>query len=442
MIHKLVPLLAISLSLIVNAQKIENNSKLISKAKQELKPELNTFFSECLLKNECSECVENLILHATDPFKMYLIGGALFNIDAEKSYELHKKAFDRKQHELNFNLEYAIELHRRGQYTEAIPYYLIYKQKNKTDYRIDVWLSECYINSGDLEKSIEHWKASNHPENHTGIDKAIHTIHGSADQISRRSKLRSEISSKKKIDSAYDLIYLDLNWEIDWWNSKSQDYFVEQDLQLISETFGTRSEVYQDASAYIRIKQLAAKNEVDSIKAALIDLKLIINKNRLIPNGKITSDILRIAFIHKIANESDFFNERKNDILQLADQKQDGELLNIYAYLEAVVNGHVAEETDIKGWQKYQDERFAVSYFFGLADKNRYDNPDFKQALSDFPNSAELQWIKLNCAMIENIDFTTDLIELIKKDFKTLQSDQNRYSYGLKNYFYLLENGK
>ncbi|WP_338814234.1 hypothetical protein V9L05_02335 [Bernardetia sp. Wsw4-3y2] len=48
----------------------------------------------------------------------------------------------------------------------------------------------------------------------------------------------------------------------------------------------------------------------------------------------------------------------------------------------------------------------------------------------------------MNCAYIENKEFEEDLIELIKKDFKTLGSVSNRYSYRLKRCFHLLKNGK
>tara|TARA_B110000967_G_C18892871_1_gene568561 strand:- start:268 stop:1590 length:1323 start_codon:yes stop_codon:yes gene_type:complete len=430
-----------TISISCNAQIIENNSHLIEKAQKDIKKPLEKFFSECLLTNDYSNCVNELIISGTDEYKTYLIGGALYNIDSDRSFELHKKSFDKNPNELNFNLEYAMELHRKGNYKEAIPLYLKYKEEKETDYRIDVWLSECFINIGKINKSIKHWNGTNHPSNHTGIDKAIHAIHGRTDQIKLRSKLRNEVNSKN-IKSSYELIFLDLNWELDWWNTNIQDVFIENDIELIKKVFGEKSEVYQDLITYNSIKHLSKESNNDSIKNTLINSKIIINGNRLLPNGKITSDILRILLMNNIVNETDFYNQRKSDFLKLENTQKDAELLNIYAYLESVVNGHISTETDKKGWHEYKDERFAISYFLGLAEKNKYDNPDLSKALFDFPNSAKIQWVKLNCAVIENKEFKSDLIELIKKDFKTLGSDQNKYSYGLKSYFYLLENGK
>ncbi|WP_375559955.1 tetratricopeptide repeat protein [Bernardetia sp. OM2101] len=430
------------LSFSCQAQNLENSRDKIDKAEKELSDSFTTFFSTCLSETDCKKCVDELANQATDEYKMYLIGTALYNIDEEKSFELHKKAIELKPNELNFSLEYAMQLHRKGLYKEAIPYYLAYQKQAETDYRIDLWLSECYLNSGEKDKAIKSWNACNHAKNHVGIDKAIYLIHGRTDQIKKRSELRLKMQEKNE-KSTYDLIFLDLNWEIDWWNTLVQEFFLEKDLELIAQTYGKSSEIYLDLNAYSSIKKMSkGYGKSDSIKTLLSQSEMIIDNNRFFPNGNITSDLLNIAFTNKILDEKTFFDSRKDEIISLADSTKDIELLNIYAYLEATVNGKVSEETDKKGWNEYKDERFAMSYFMGLAEKNTYDNPDLEKALSDFPNSALMQFVKMNCAYIEDREFEEDLIELIKKEFRTLATDPTRYSYRLKGYFHLLENGK
>lgn len=68
--------------------------------------------------------------------------------------------------------------------------------------------------------------------------------------------------------------------------------------------------------------------------------------------------------------------------------------------------------------------------------------PELAQALIDFPNSSGLYWIKANCAKVERKPMKTILIELIKKDFKTLQSGGERSSYPLNSFFGALQNEK
>jgi hypothetical protein len=116
-------------------------------------------------------------------------------------------------------------------------------------------------------------------------------------------------------------------------------------------------------------------------------------------------------------------------------ETKDGELLNIYAYLQATADGKVRPETDLLGWKEFKDERFAISYFMGKAEKNKYDDKELAQALIDFPNSAMLYWVKTNCAKIEGKEIKPHLIELIKREFKTLGSDGSRFSNRLNAYY-------
>ena len=112
-----------------NAQvTIENNSELIKDALIEITPYLEYFQSNCIVNKDASDCINDLISKSNNKYQDYLIAGALYNIDAQKSYELHKSALAKKPNELNFNLEFAIESHRIEDYETAINHYEIYKE--------------------------------------------------------------------------------------------------------------------------------------------------------------------------------------------------------------------------------------------------------------------------------------------------------------------------
>lgn len=424
----------------VHAQtKIENSTELIKKAKIELTPALEYFFSDCLVNRDCDDCTSELYAKAKNEYQSFVVAGALYNIAPKNSLVLHKRAIAKQPNELSFNLEFAIENHRLRDYETAIRHYKIYKKEVPEDYRVDVWLSECYLNLDNYTKAMAHWKAANHAKNHTGIDKAIHIIHGKTDQIKKRSDLVMKVK-EKDTKSAYELIFLDMNWELDWWNTNIQEYFLEKDMMTIKDVFGANSREYQLVSAYKKIKQLSKEYNIDATKAALSEAKLILDNNEIPEDGKIASDMLRISFLNKFLDEKSFFEKRGKEIMQLADKYKDIELLNIYAYLEAVATGRVSAETDKKGWNEYKSEKFAASYFMGLADKNRYNNPDLAKALKDFPHSAKIHWVKLNCAKIEGKDIKPDLIAVMKKEFRTLENHRFKYAYALNSYFSLLEN--
>lgn len=423
------------------SQTLVSNRDKIETAKKELNTAMTTFNS-CIVNSDLDNCILTLMKSADNEYKKYVIGGLLYEIDKDKSFQLHKEAYLSKPDELDFNLEYAIELHRKGEFEEAAKLYEKYSKEKPDDFRVNVWLADCYINTGDIDKSIANWIKSGHAKHHTSIDQAINTIYGKTDQIKTRNNYRKEIEQGNKT-LFYSLIFLDMNWELDWWNTHTQEYFLKEDVRLIESKLEKTNIDYNTIQAYIKIKNLSkSENVADSIKMLLTNNKIIIGSNPLPTNGQIASDLLRICFINQLISEQEFYNNRGQELLKLANETKDKELLNIYAYLQATVNGKVDASIDKLGWTDFKDERFAISYFIGKADKNRFDDKELAQALTDFPNSSKLYWVKVNCAKIENIKLRPHLIELIKREFKTLGSDPSHYSYPLKSYFGYLESEK
>jgi hypothetical protein len=423
-----------------SGQMLISNRELIDKAKDGLQIAI-TKFSGCIVKSDTKVCVDSLMLNATDEYRKYLIGGMLYEIDTVQSFKLHKDAYLANSKEQNFILEYAIELHRKRKYAEAARLYESYSIKIPTDIRIYVWLADCYINIGETGKSIENWQKANHSQNHTSIDFAIHTIYGKADQIENRNVYRAEIAQGKSA-SFYQLIFLDENWEFDWWNSGVQEFFLAADIDLAKIKLGAGTNDFKILDAYVSIKKLEKTSNSAAIKKLLLDNNLILDNKPLPQFGSMASDLLRICFVNGLLNEKSFYNTREQELLSLAKQTKDKELLNIYAYLQATVDGRVKPETDLLGWKEFKDERFAISYFIGKAANNKYDDPELNQALIDFPNSAKLYWVKANCAKIEGKELKPHLIELIKREFKTLGSDQSHFSDQLNSYFGYLATDK
>lgn len=415
-------------------QKLVSDRDQIDKAKGDLQNAMTTF-SSCIVKSDTKICIYSLTSKATSEYKKYLIGGMLYEIDTFQSFKLHKEAYLAIPQEQNFILEYAIELHRKRQYIEAAKLYEAYSAKEKNDIRIYVWLSDCYINIGETNKSIENWQKANHSQNHTSIDFAIHTIYARTNQIENRNNYKTEIAQGKSM-SLYPLIFLDENWEFDWWNSGVQEYFLANDIVLAKTKLDAKSNDLKILEAYIAIKKLEKETgKANAIKKILSGNNLILENKPLPQFGSMASDLLRICFINGLLNEKSFYQLRGQELLNLAKKTNDKEVLNIYAYLQATVNGKVKQEIDLLGWKEFKDERFAISYFIGKADKNKYDDKELKQALTDFPNSAKLYWVKTNCAKIEGKELKPHLIELIKREFKTLGSDESHFSDQLNSYF-------
>lgn len=248
-------ILLILLSASCYSQTLSSNRDKIERAINDLKPEMVTFNS-CIVKSDVDKCILDLERGADTEYKKYLIGGLLYEIDKEKSFQLHKEAYAGNPNDLDINLEYAIELHRKGDFAEASKLYEKYIEAKPDDFRINVWLADCYINIGEIDKSIFNWKKANHPKNHSSIDLTIYTIYGRTDQIKNRNEYRKEME-KGNIQAFYSLVFLDMNWELDWWNSNVQEYFLKEDMRIAESKLKQNDNDFKTLQAYIKIKKLS-----------------------------------------------------------------------------------------------------------------------------------------------------------------------------------------
>jgi Anaphase-promoting complex, cyclosome, subunit 3 len=423
------------------SQNLESNRDKIKKAQSELQQPFS-IYSMSFLKGDLDSMFTKLITSkeydANNEFHNYIIGGLLYDLDADKSYEYHEKAYHARPNDENFVFEYALELHRKQKFERAIELYERYLNKNTTDKRFYALLADCYINIGKTKKAIENWNKADHPKNHTGIDFAIHIVYGRSDQMRLRNTIRKEINEGNfnRID---DLIFLDKNWEKDWYNTMTQAYLLDSDLELIKSKLGENNNEYSILKAFTSIKTESSNEDIIKILSAN---KLLIEDGEISKFGKNTSLMLKICLQKGILKEKDFYLKRGEEILKLAKETKNSELLNIYAYLQATVDGKVNPEIDKFGWKELKDERFAISFLTGQEAKSRCSNPELNEALKDFPNSSQVYLYSVDCAKNNGKKLKLYLIELIKKEFKTLQTDENRYSYRLKSYFAFLETEK
>jgi len=430
-------LVVICLSSVCHGQILSEDREKIDAANQALSPAIKQFTS-CTQQGD-NVCIQGLVGILKNEYEKYIAGGVLYQSSPEQSFRLHKEAYAANPNNLFFCLEYAIELHRKGNYKEAEDLYEKYSKQKPEDLRVFTWLADCYINTGDVNKAISNWIKADHAKNHTGIDFAINTIYGDTTQVKKRSEYRKLLIGGT-VSAAYRLIFLDANWEVDWWNINVLDEEINLDMVLTKGMLKENSSDYKIMAAYAAIKKIEQTGRnADTIKRLLTENNLLLGKGIIPAYGPMASDLLRICFINKLLDEKQFYHDRGKELLQAARATKDKDLMNIYAYLQGAVNAHVDAATDLAGWKDFHDERFAASYFVGKGPGNRYDDLELAQALIDFPNSSTLYWIKANCAKIEHKPMKRILIELIKRDFKTLQAGGERSSYPLNSFFITLQ---
>ncbi len=428
MMKRLLIFILWSVSLAANAQGVSSRREEIEVAAKKLDASF-TKFDEDVVAQSLSDCIGSLVHAAHGACAQFLVSNFLYNIDTTASFRLSTDAYLADSMCIEFRFTYANQLHRKRRYAEAARLYEQCLKETPGDISYHVWLADCYINTGRVQDAINAWDSAGYNEHHTSIDKAIWAIYGKTSLYHMRDTYRKDLAGGKTA-SAYPLIMLDMMWEQDWWNFRVNERFLAEDMRLAKEK--CTADEYDELAAYVHIKKLPAnEGSKDSVKLILEQGHLLIGNGKIPGDGNITSDLLRICIGYELVPEMQFYNLHGEDIRQRAMKENDKDLLNIYAYLQASVYRKVDPAIDRIGWTQLKDERFAISYFVGKAEKNRLNDPELLQSLKDFPESAPLYWIYTNCAKNEQQPMRPYLIELIKREFRTLATDPDKFGNSL-----------
>lgn len=440
--NKLIFFIFLIISNTIFSQNYKTEEDKIEQAEEELTESIEAFSAE-LMDHDLDSSISNLLnsksFKTENAFHNFVLGCVLYKIDPKTSFQLQKKAHELNPKNTRIILEFALELHRINAFHEAAELYEIYLKETPEDERYHALLSECYFNLNETEKGIQQWKLANHPKNHIGIEKCIYFVHGDYSQFRKRNELRKRIQLKDD-KAAAELLFLDLNWQKDWWNLEQKVFFCDKDIQLIVKYFGVKSVLSKMLKSYSIVKKITNTTySQEDIKEELTDYRLILNNGKIPEYGIIASDLVRICLNYNLIDEKEFLIKHENFLKVKADSLNDIELLNIVAFLQSKVNNKVSAEIDKKGWEQFHNENFAVSYFIGKGVNLKSTDPELEKALIDFPKSASLLFIQVNAKRNECIDYKVDLLELIKREFKSIQSDGSRSSYNLKSFILTYE---
>ncbi len=382
-----------------------------------------------------NNCVHQLERNATGTYEDYLIAEELYFVDQKTSFKLHKKAHQKDQTNLMFLLGYANELHRSKKYDKAITLYNDYLKRGNRITEAQTWISDCYIQLGKTEKALEHWQKTKHSTNSDEIRKAIYRIYGTGKQHKQRNDLQKQVT-KGKTKAAFDLIYLDMNWELTWWQTICNELYAKNDLALIKNTFGEKSPSYDYLLAYASIKSLAGNYlNQDRIKLIFRSSGLITQNGKLVPSGKISADLIQIALRNNLIKENSFYQSHGKLLSDLVNKTKDDALVNLYIYLETSYFGKPNEKLEQKGWKEFNNEKCASSYLT----QEQATIEDIKKKKKNFEHSSNIQRILVDYKIKNNTSYKSDLIKLIQLEFKSLESEQHRYTFNLNEYLRLLK---
>jgi hypothetical protein len=421
-----------------HSQNIERNNEAIQKAWTELEGPRSEFEenlkSQLGIEFAVNKLTTDKRVQKNNEFHQFILGNLLFSVDPVKAFEYHKAAYKKNPEDPDFSFEYAIDLHRRQEFAKAAEIYKRFLSHYPDRFDVNVWLADCYINNNKVELAVQSWTHSDFSHNHLDIDLAIHAIYGSDPLIKRDYYLKKLRNGQA--NALYDLVALSIKWPRTWWQSYPLPDLIESDIAYAVQKFGEEHEVVRISKAFQKIKSLS---NPDSIRVILRENNLLIEGGIIPPNGNISSHIVEICLDKKLLDSRDFFQKRGHEVLNLAKELKDERMLNIYTHFELELLGVISRPVAEFGWKKLSDEMSAYDYFLDKDGKLKCDHDELKTAIKDFPNSSILFLLKYYCTQNEPGSKKNILVELIRREFKSLRTDVGRRSYQLSKYFSLLK---
>lgn len=422
-------------------------------------------YLQCSAWHAFDSCILKFTAHAKTGFEKNVVANVIYTADANTSYRLHKEAWKKNPEELSIVMEYAIELHRRGDYSGAAPLYEQCKKVIPNSPDINVWLADCYINTGNITRAIANWDSADHSKHHVSLEEAICTIYQRSNLLRTRDSLRKK-TSEGHPEAMLNLAHLDFNWEYNWWNQGAiGEDFMTADMSLIASQKTKNPDAYKLIQTYVKIKNLlekglseqqkleaimqksesenrSEKTTGEKITALLKESGLILDGSPLPQNARILSDMLADCLSNKVIDENEFRKERGAEIYNMALKTKNADLFNICAYFTAA-NPDSLLRIDSLGWELFGQERFALSWLRGKLKELKYEDPMLNRAVKQFPNSSQVYIIKYLLGVNEKKAGEAELTELIRRDFKHINAGSGlsplfgngRSSYGLKSFF-------
>jgi tetratricopeptide (TPR) repeat protein len=369
----------------------------------------------------------------------FIVGNMLFHLDPAASYSLHKMAYEAEPREKLTTLEWAMERHRQGEYTEALSLYQAYLGLEPDDEKTEALLADCLVRNGKLPDAVKAWQAAKHETNHTEIDFAIFEIYGGSSPMSRRMELLDQINAgdHSKLEK---LIFLDLNFDDDWWNKSVNVRALKTDLTLAKKILTTDTDRFAELSCYAQL--VTADQPADDIKSNLVAGALLIGDSGQLPKSSLVAQELAELVVGKKIETAAQLLQRHQAALEGRAKSTDGDAdaLNLLCFLcEASKDARLAE-FDKYGWDRYGEARFAASYLIGQSAAKNFtaDDAGLQRALKQFPENSLLAELQLRAAGQDKLT-TVMVASAIKAEYRKLSFGMGMPdSYTLKGLFNVL----
>ena len=391
------------------------------------------------LEGKKNQIDKKLIALVSDKFKTaedyFILSNKLYNSNHQLSFDLMLKAYALMPDEIYINFELALHYHRDKKYNQAIKYYQIFhsSQLASEHHSSYAMIADCYLRIGEYKKAIDSWMKADPKNNARSIEKAIYNIYGEERPLNKRADIYERIN--KGENHLYgDLILLDHNWKIDWWNTRANETYLAYDLNHAKLKLGEHSTLYQELMLLNEI--LLKSINTSKLLKKLMDMKIWGKKSNLPKLSVLTYFFIKRLTDLKLVETKTLLHTYEKALLAKLKTNQISEHeFKILSFLYWSENSDKLERHDLFGWKERDSQVSAESYIEARYKKKIDVKNDLKQALVDFPNSTHLN--TLNVTINKGSNETQHFAALVAAQFPNLKYESNIRS--LYEYFFSLE---
>ncbi len=176
--------------------------------------------------------------------------------------------------------------------------------------------------------------------------------------MSRRMELLDKIHAGD--DSPLEkLIFLDLNFDEDWWNKSVNVRALKTDLTLAKKILAKDEERFAELGCYARLTTEGL--EAADIKSNLLAGALLIGEHGQLPKNSLVAQELTELVVSKNIETGEQLLQRHQAVLESRAKSAtgDADALNLLCYLCVASKDARLAEFDKYGWERYGEERFA-----------------------------------------------------------------------------------
>jgi hypothetical protein len=329
------------------------------------------------------------------PVHNFALGNVLFRTRPDLSRALHRKAVEAVPESAMAQLEFAMEEQRAGNCADAAPAYrkVLAAQPPQGEY-LHALYADCLVQLGDYKLAVEHWLKARHDKYHVTIEKQIHEIHGKTAPGQRRGEMLEQFR-RGQTELAEAIVWQDLDYDQDWWNSREDKVFLARDLAEIGNVLGLESRRFRElklwADAAIGHRKLSE---------GLSELNLLQPPSGAFPESSFAAyHLIRMALSEGLTDTAFLLKAYEAELRRraLADGANDPKAMELIGFLIYEQRRDQLAEIDLAGWKRYRLAAFAASYLIELskAGKLSLTTPELAAAAQDFPRNVTVQELAL-----------------------------------------------